>query len=218
MNTKVFYCLISTFVSASSYIQAQFFEGTITYKCSVTSANQEFNSFFPPFVVFTVKNDSIRKSHFASESQSPIYTQLLLGHKEYQIDYDTREVRRVKYLDSLNYYEGEFKVANFRRKNESSIINGYKCIRYEYMDNNSKQKAIFWVEENFKFKRSSSQKLLIKEIGLVIKVEITSPSYSVEFVIGRIDLNKIYKKDFEFPANFRWSELYPQSNFSQGKW
>ncbi|MFN5547979.1 MAG: hypothetical protein ACK514_07485 [Bacteroidota bacterium] len=218
MNTKVFYCLITTFIFAASYTQGQFFEGTITYKCSVTSPNQEFNSFFPPSIVFTVRNDSIRKSEFSNGSQSPIYTQLLLGYKEYQIDYDTRQVRRVKYLDSMNYYEGGFKIANFKRKKESTIINGYKCILYEYVDNNSKQSTIFWIDENFRFKRSSSQKLLLKEIGLVIKVEITSPNYSVEFVIDRIDLNKIHKKDFEFPANFRWSEFYPQSNFSQGKW
>jgi hypothetical protein len=218
MKEKIFCCLCITFVFAARFVNAQFFEGNITYKCVVKSGNQEFNSFFPPDIEFTVKNDSIRKSGFAQGSLSPIYTQLLLGDKEYQIDYHESEVRRVKYIDSLNYYEGGFKIKNFRRKKESSIINGHKCILYEYIDNRSKRNAIFWIDESFKFKRSSSGKLLIREFGLVIKVEIESKNYSIEFIIDRIKMNNIDKKDFEFPANFRWREFYPLSDFPMEKW
>ncbi|MFM7431041.1 MAG: hypothetical protein ACKO1F_14240, partial [Flammeovirgaceae bacterium] len=75
-----------------------------------------------------------------------------------------------------------------------------------------------FIDESFKFKRSSSGKLLIREFGLVIKVEIESKNYSIEFIIDRIEMNNIDKKNFEFPANFHWREFYPLSDFPMEKW
>lgn len=206
---------LATLLTLPLYLNAQTFEGTIRYTCKVESENPTFSAFFPPAIEFIIKGDSIRKNNlFNSEPSAPV-AHLVLNNREYFVNYVDKEVLRAIYPDTTSRYEGEFKPEFFKRSKERKRIGNHECVLYDYITDNtrSKQQSKFWIDESFAFKISSGQKLIVKDIGLVVRAEIYSPTYSMLFTVSEIKKERVNIESFTLPFNYPVKDFHPPLHY-----
>jgi hypothetical protein len=200
--------MIAILLPAFIYAAGKPFEGTITYKISITDSKftESQLAMFPKTMTISVKGNKSKSemsSGMGNQTEITDYAdktkvQLLdmMGQK-FAIKETTEEIQKE--------IEKEPK-AKVEITSETKTIAGYSCKKAIVTTEQDGEKTVYevWFSEEFGMKDMNFADPVYKDInGALMEFSTKTPQFSMKFSVTAIEKKSISAKEFEIPAEYK---------------